>query len=191
MSNSNRFHGTKRAVFLDRDGTLNVEKDYLYRVEDCELIPGVGKAVRLLNEAGWLVVVVTNQSGVARGYYGEQEVTVLHHYMTQQLELAGGQIAGWYYCPHHPSGTEPYNQVCDCRKPLPGMLLRAARELDIDLTQSWMVGDKLADVEAGLAAGCRPVLVQTGYGHQEAAQVSSGVPVCADLLAAVELILTV
>lgn len=191
MSNSNGFRGTKRAVFLDRDGTLNVEKEYLYRVDECELIPGVGEALRRLNEAGWLVVVVSNQSGVARGYYGEQDVAVLHRHIEAELALCGCQVAGWYYCPHHPSGMEPYNQSCDCRKPLPGMLLQAARELDIDLSNSWMVGDKLVDVEAGIAAGCRPLLVRTGYGQQEEVRLPDGVPVCNDLTAAVGLILAV
>lgn len=191
MSNSNGFRGTKRAVFIDRDGTLNVEKDYLYRVEECELIPGVGEAICRLNDAGWLVVVVTNQSGVARGYYGEQEVERLHRHMAAELARNGGLVAGWYYCPHHPSGAEPYNKTCDCRKPLPGMLLQAADELAIDLSRSWMVGDKVADVQAGLAAGCRPVLVKTGYGRQEAEHLPAGVPVCDDLSEAASLILAV
>jgi D-glycero-D-manno-heptose 1,7-bisphosphate phosphatase len=191
LSNSNGFRGTKRAVFIDRDGTLNVEKDYLYRVDDCELIPGAVDAVRRLNEAGWLVVVVTNQSGVARGYYGEQEVASLHRHMADELAQGGGQVSGWYFCPHHPAGQEPYNRQCDCRKPLPGMLLQAARELEIDLSRSWMVGDKLVDVQAGQAAGCRAVLVRTGYGRQESAGLPDGVPVCDDLAAAVELILAV
>lgn len=191
MSNSNGFRGTKRAVFIDRDGTLNVEKDYLYRPDECELILGSAAAVRRLNEAGWLVVVVTNQSGVARGYYGEQEVASLHRHMAAELAQGGGQVAGWYYCPHHPSGLEPYNRQCDCRKPLPGMLLQAARELEIDLSRSWMVGDKLVDVQAGQAAGCRAVLVRTGYGRQESAGLPADVPVCDDLAAAVDLILAV
>ncbi len=191
MSNSNRFHGIKRAVFIDRDGTLNVEKEYLHRAEECELIPGAGQAIRLLNQAGWLVVVVTNQSGVARGYYREQDVVALHRHIDAELSRNGAQVAGWYYCPHHPSGVEPYNQSCTCRKPLPGMLLQAAGELAIDLSSSWMVGDKLADVEAGMAAGCRPIMVRTGYGQLASAQLPDGVPVCDDLAAAARLILAV
>ena len=155
------------------------------------LIPGAVGAVRRLNEAGWLVVVVTNQSGVARGYYGEQEVSLLHRHMADELARGGGQVAGWYYCPHHPSGQEPYNRQCDCRKPLPGMLLQAARELEIDLSRSWMVGDKLVDVQAGLAAGCRAVMVRTGYGQTESVDLPADLPVCDDLAAAVELILAV
>lgn len=191
LSNSNGFRGTKRAVFIDRDGTLNVEKDYLYRAEDCELIPGAVDAVRRLHEAGWLVVVVTNQSGVARGYYSEQDVAQLHRHMAAELASGGGQVAGWYYCPHHPAGNEPYNRQCHCRKPFPGMLLQAARELGIDLSRSWMIGDKLVDVQAGLAAGCRTILVRTGYGRQEASGAPADLPVCDDLAAAVELILAV
>lgn len=191
MSNSNGFRGTKRAVFIDRDGTLNVEKEYLFRIDECEFIPGVAGAVRRLNDADWLVVVVTNQSGVARGYYGEQDVAALHRHMAAELARQGARVDGWYYCPHHPTGNQPYNRQCDCRKPLPGMLVQAARELDIDLSRSWMVGDKLADIAAGQAAGCRPVLVRTGYGHQEAARLPAGVPVCDDLAAAVALILAV
>ncbi len=181
----------RRAVFLDRDGTLNLEKEYLYRPEECELVPGAAQAIRRLNEAGWLVVVVTNQSGVARGYYGEREVQLLHRHIAAELARGGGEVAGWYYCPHHPDGLPPYNRVCNCRKPLPGMLEQAARELEIDLGSSWMVGDKLVDLEAGLAAGCRPVLVRTGYGRLEAGRLPPGAPVCADLIAAVEMILAV
>ena len=191
MSNSNRFHGTKQAVFLDRDGTLNQEKDYLHRVDQCEFLPGALTAVQRLSEAGWLVVVVTNQSGVARGYYTEADVAVLHRHMATELSRQGGKVTGWYFCPHHPSGAAPYNLPCNCRKPLPGMLLQAARDLDIDLSHSWMVGDKLVDVEAGLAAGCRSILVRTGYGHQEAGNLPAGVPVCDDLAAAAELILAI
>mgnify|MGYP000926558517 CR=1 FL=1 len=191
MSNSNLFHTTKQAVFLDRDGTLNVEKEYLYRPEELEFIPGAVEAIKRLNHAGYLVVVVTNQSGVARGYYGEQEVHRLHRYIEQQLTQVGARIDAWYYCPHHPSGRPPYNLECSCRKPHAGMLKQAARELGIDLSRSWIVGDKLVDVEAGLTAGCRPVLVLTGHGSKECSQLSQDVPCCPDLRAAVELITAV
>ena len=191
MSNLNGFHTTKRAVFLDRDGTINVEKDYLYRVEEFEFVPGAAQAIRRLNEAGWLVVVVTNQSGVARGYYGEQEVQELHRHVDQELARSGARVDAWYYCPHHPAGRAPYSRECDCRKPLPGMLLAAAATYEIDLTASWMIGDKLADVEAAYAAGCRPILVRTGYGRTDALTVPEGTPVCDDLSAAVELVTAV
>jgi len=181
----------KPAVFLDRDGTINVERDYLYRPEDFCFIDGADTAIRQLNDAGFLVVVVTNQSGVARGYYREEDVDVLHAYLSQRLAEVGGHVDAYYYCPHHPrSGQPPYVQECDCRKGKPGMLLQAAREFDIDLARSWMVGDKKADVDAGLAAGCRPVLVRTGHGESECRNIDADlVPVCDDLSAAVAFIL--
>lgn len=191
MSNSKRFGGIKKAVFLDRDGTLNVEKDYLYRVEDFEFTRGAIEAIRLLNRAGLFVVVVTNQSGIARGYYSEEDLAVLHRHIDALLAAAGVRVDAWYYCPHHPEGREPYRQSCVCRKPLPGMLEQAARDHGIDLSRSWMVGDKLVDVEAALAAGCRPVLVRTGYGEGMQKHLPDGVPCCEDLLAAARLITTV
>ena len=191
MSNSNRFHDTKPAVFLDRDGTINVEKEYLYRIEEFEFTPGAVEAIRLLNQAGYLVVVVTNQSGVARGYYTEADVKTLHRHIDQVLISQGARVDAWYYCPHHEHGQPPYNQACDCRKPMPGMLLQAAADHAIDLTRSWMVGDKPADIEAGQAAGCRPVLVMTGYGAETAAISPADVSCCPDLLAAARLIAAV
>lgn len=173
------------AVFLDRDGTINVEKSYLYRAEEFEFIPGAPEAIRLLKEAGFLVVVVTNQSGIARGYYDEAAVHRLHRFVDGELARVGAAIDAYYLCPHHPQHG---SGECACRKPLPGMLLAAAGDLGIDLTRSFIVGDKLADVEAGLRAGCRPLLVKTGYGAVEAAQLPPGVPACADILAAARLI---
>lgn len=191
MSNSNRFHGTKPAVFLDRDGTINVEKDYLYRVDEFEFTPGAVEAIRLLNQAGYLVVVVTNQSGVGRGYYTEADVEVLHSHIDRVLVSQGAWVDAWYYCPHHEHAKPPYNQACDCRKPLPGMLLQAAADHAIDLTRSWMVGDKPVDIEAGKAAGCRPVLVMTGYGAETADSLPSEVPCYPDLLTAAQFIVAV
>ena len=181
MSNSNGFRQTKPAVFLDRDGTINVEKEYLYRPQDFEFTPRAIEAIRMLNQAGYLVVVVTNQSGVARGYYSEEAVRALHVHVAQLLAADGARVDGWYYCPHHPGGKAPYDLVCSCRKPLPGMLMAATEELGIDLGRSWMVGDKLADIEAGIAAGCRPILVLTGYGDQDQASVDDTVLRCTDL----------
>lgn len=172
----------RRAVFIDRDGTLNEESGYLHRAEDCRFIPGAIEAVALLNAAGFLVVVVTNQSGIARGYYTEADLETLHVYMAAELAAGGARIDGWYFCPHHPEFSAAAD--CACRKPLPGMLQHAAAELDIDLASSWMVGDKVADIEAGRAAGCTPILVLTGYGAAEAGAVDSMVAVCADLNAA-------
>lgn len=175
----------KRAVFIDRDGTINVEKEYLYRVDDFEFVPGAPQALRLLNDAGFLVVVVTNQSGVARGYYTEEDVGILHRHIAAELAKTGARVDAWYYCPHHPSGRGSYSLPCRCRKPLPGMLLEAARHHNIDLAESVMIGDRLADMEAGIAAGCRTILVRTGYGAADEARVSPGTMVCDDLLAGV------
>ena len=175
-----------RAVFIDRDGTINEEKEYLYRTDDFAFIPGAPQAIRRLNEAGFLVIVVTNQSGVARGYYTEEDVHLLHRHIASQLELFGARVDAWYYCPHHPTGRGSYALPCRCRKPLPGMLLEAARRFDIDLDASVMIGDKLVDVEAGTAAGCRPILVRTGYGSEEERRCRTGVEVFDDLQAAAE-----
>jgi len=178
----------KRAVFIDRDGTINVEKDYLYRIEECEFIPGVAEAIRLLNHAGYLVVVVSNQSGIARGYYTEEDVDALHRYMAGELAKQGAVIDAWYYCPHHPSGKGSYSLPCNCHKPLPGMLTTAARRHDIDLEASVMIGDKLVDIDAGKAASCRTMLVRTGYGREFEELVPPGTDVCDDLLAAARLL---
>jgi len=176
----------KRAVFIDRDGTINEEKEYLYRTDDFAFIPGAPQAIRRLNEAGFLVIIVTNQSGVARGYYTEEDVHLLHRHIAAQLEQSGARVDAWYYCPHHPSGRGSYALPCRCRKPLPGMLQEAAGRFDIDLEASVMIGDKLADVQAGTAAGCRPILVRTGYGAEEERRCPDGTEVFDDLLAAVE-----
>ncbi len=157
----------RRAVFLDRDGTINVEKDYLYRIEDFEFIPGAPEAIKRLKDAGFLVIVVTNQSGVARGYYTLEDVDRLHAYIQEKLADIGTSIDAFYVCPHHPTeGVGKYRADCDCRKGKPGMLLQAAEDFDIDLERSCMVGDKEADIEAGKSAGCRPQLVLTGYGRE-------------------------
>lgn len=179
----------RRAVFLDRDGTINIEKEYLYRINDFEFIEGVQEAIRLLNEAGIMVVVVTNQSGVARGYYTEEDVESLHRHIANELKISGAHIDAWLYCPHHPDGRGSYALPCDCRKPLPGMLNNAATRYNIDLENSTMIGDKLADIEAGKTAGCRTILVRTGYGAADEQYVDSQTVVCDDLLSAVNCLL--
>ena len=183
----------RRAVFLDRDGTINIEKDYLHRAEEFAFIPGAPEAIKRLKDAGFLVIVVTNQAGVARGYYDEQAVAALHEHIQQLLAEYGTRIDAFYHCPHHPTeGVGDYRVDCDCRKGSPGMLLQAAREHDIDLDRSFIVGDKSADVEAGIKAGCQPILVRTGYGSTEEPRVAKqfpGTTVCTDLAAAVEFIL--
>jgi D-glycero-D-manno-heptose 1,7-bisphosphate phosphatase len=166
------------AVFLDRDGTLNVEAGYVHRAEDWHWLPGVLPALARLRAGGFRLVVVTNQSGVFRGYYGEDQVRALHAAVAREAP-----IDAFYFCPHDPAGT------CPCRKPAPGMLLRAARDLDLDLARSWMVGDKLLDVQAGLAAGVRPVHVLTGHGPEHRASLPPGIPGVPDLAGAAHLIL--
>lgn len=187
---SERVKGTKRAVFLDRDGTINVETEYLNRVEDFALIPGAAAAIRRLNAAGFLVIVVTNQSGIGRGYYDEAALERLHRHMDLELARFGATVDAYYFCPHHPQhGIGAYGVECACRKPLPGMLLQAAADFPLDLPASFIIGDKLADVEAGLKAGCCPLLVRTGYGAADESRLPAGVTAYADLTAAVEGIL--
>lgn len=176
----------QRAVFLDRDGTINAEKEYLYQIADFEFVPGAVEAVRLLNQAGFIVIVVTNQSGVARGYYTEEDVENLHRHVAVELEKSGARIDAWLYCPHHPDGRGSYALPCNCRKPLPGMLKEAARRFDIDLETSVMIGDKLVDVMAGRAAGCQTILVRTGYGAEQECELPDSTAVFDNLLEAVK-----
>lgn len=183
-------HAVKRAVFLDRDGTINEEKDYLYQIDDCQFIPNAAEAIRRLNTAGFLVIVVTNQSGIGRGFYTEEMLAALHRHMEQTLTTAGAKVDGWYFCPHHPHhGIGSYRKKCSCRKPLPGMLRAAASDFSINLEASFLVGDKLADIEAGLSAGCRPLLVRTGYGLTEEKALPPGVLAYDDILAASQAII--
>jgi len=171
------------AVFIDRDGTLNEDVGYLNRIDRLVLFPWSGDAVRLLGRAGFKVVVVTNQAGVARGYLDEAFVAEAHRVLAERLAAAGGRVDGFYYCPHHPEAPPgPYRRDCECRKPKPGMLTRAAADLSIDLGRSVVVGDRWHDVEAGRAAGARTVLVKTGYGAFDAEHPRPGVE--ADLVAA-------
>ena len=155
----------EKAVFLDRDGTINIERNYLWRISDFVFLPGVPLALKKLQDAGFLLVVVTNQAGIARGYYDFSDVHLLHNHMEQLLQKYGVTLSGIYLCPHHPDGKKghPETKNCNCRKGKPGMLLQAAQDLSIDLSRSFMVGDKLSDLEAGHRAGCVPCLVTTGH----------------------------
>ena len=153
-----------RAVFLDRDGTVNEEVGYLSDLRRLRLIPGAGAAIRRLNEAGLKVVLVTNQSGVARGYFPESFVHDTHALLETMLREEGARLDGIYYCPHHPTaGNSLHTMACDCRKPGTGLIDRAARELDIDVKNSFTAGDKWSDIELGQRAGTRTVLVRTGF----------------------------
>ena len=158
----------EKIVFLDRDGTINEEVNYLHRTEDLKFLPGVPEALRLLKEAGFKLVVVTNQAGVARGYYTCADVEHLHAYMNEELKKYGAEIDAFYYCPHHPvHGIGPYKIQCQCRKPGTGMFEMAGGRFDVDKAHSFMVGDKLLDVEAGKNYGLTSILVGTGYGRDQ------------------------
>jgi D,D-heptose 1,7-bisphosphate phosphatase len=157
------------AVFLDRDGTLIEEVGYLDRLDRLQFYPYSIEAVRLLNRAGFAVVVVTNQAGIARGIVRESFVHDAHGIITDRLAAGGARVDAFYYCPHHPEGTVPeLRQACDCRKPAPGMLRRAAAELDLDLPRSFAIGDRVHDATAARAVGARGVLVRTGHGAPDA-----------------------
>ncbi|WP_319380101.1 D-glycero-beta-D-manno-heptose 1,7-bisphosphate 7-phosphatase [Thiomicrorhabdus sp.] len=148
------------ALFLDRDGVINVEKNYLYRIEDFEFIDGVFEVCRAFQSEGYLIVVVTNQAGIDRGYYSEADFETLTKWMLQRFSDEGIAISKVYHCPHHPD----FSGDCSCRKPMPGMLLRAAQELNIDLGKSIMVGDKGSDMLAAKNAGIeKRVLVRSGH----------------------------
>ena len=157
---------SRRAVFLDRDGTVLEEAGYLDRLERLVFFPFAIDAIRLLNRAGFAVVIITNQSGVGRGMYEEEFVHQAHGVVDERVTAGGGHIDGFYYCPHHPTAEiERYRKDCNCRKPGPGMLHAAAADLELDLSRSFAVGDKWTDVQAGLAAGAKGILVRTGYGR--------------------------
>ena len=146
----------RKAVFLDRDDTIAKDVPYCSRVEDFEILPSVPEGIRLLNEHGFIVVVITNQSGIARGYLTEQTLSQIHEKMHRELGRWDAHVDAIYHCPHHP------DDGCECRKPKPTLLLRAAKDIGIDLHLSYMVGDDAKDIAAGRSAGCKTVLVTTG-----------------------------
>lgn len=183
------------AVFIDRDGTLTEEVGYVNHPSRLKLLPRSAAGVRRLNEAGIAAVVVTNQAGIARGYFSPDVMNATHQQLTEQLKDAGAHLDGLYVCPHHPTeGAPPFRVDCDCRKPKPGLLLRAAAELDLDLGLSSVVGDKASDLAAAKHVGASPILVLTGYGlgEWEYRRMHFPVPpdhVASDLLDAVEWVL--
>ncbi len=159
---------TNRAIFLDRDGTLNEEVGHIVAPEQFRLFNFAPEAVRLINESGWRALVVTNQSGVARGHFTEEFLAEIHRLMDGSLRRKGARLDAFYYCPHHPDfGEPPYRLDCGCRKPRPGLMERAARDFDLDLTGCFVVGDRYRDVEMGYAVGARSVMVKTGFGREE------------------------
>jgi len=187
---------SRAAIFLDRDGTICEEVGYVNHLSRSRLLPGSLEAIRLINQAGLLAVVTTNQSGVARGYFSEDLVEAVHAQLLSAVSSGGARLDAIYHCPHHPSeGSPPWRAACDCRKPKPGMILRAAREHGIDLAGSYVVGDSVVDIEAGAAAGLPGVLVLTGYGrglveHQKHRFKTEPAHTAEDLLGAVRFILS-
>ncbi len=155
----------KRAIFLDRDGVINEDVNYLSASDQLQLIPGAAAAIARLNNAGLPVIVITNQAGVARGYYPEAQIEVVHMALSYRLAQAGAYIDRYYYCPHHPAeGLPPYRVDCNCRKPKPGLLLQAAEDFDLDLKHCFVIGDNHSDIALSQSTGCRTVLVLTGHG---------------------------
>ena len=180
------------AVFLDRDGVINEEVHYLSRIEDLKLIPGSARAIARLNDAGIPVIVVTNQSGVARSFLTEDQLCDIHQEMIAMLARENASLQGIYYCPFHKDGDGEYRRESPYRKPKPGMLLAAAAEFAISLTDSVMVGDRINDLRAGHAAGTRTIMVRTGHGAKEAAlpDATKADVIVDDLAAAVDYIFT-
>lgn len=164
----------RKAIFIDRDGTINEEVGYITDPSQVRVYDFAVDAIRSINEAGFLAIAVTNQAGIARGVFTEDFLSEIHLLINDTLRSGGARLDAIYFCPHHPrDGGQPYRIECDCRKPLPGMLLRAAEDFNIDLAGSYMIGDRYRDVEAGHRAGARSVMVRTGYGEAELATEST------------------
>lgn len=180
------------AVFLDRDGTMIKEAGYLSRLEDVQWFPGTKDAIRLLNRAGYLVIVITNQGGIALGKFDDAFVRMVHGTMDAELAQSGAHVDGWYYCPHHPNGVIPeLSGPCACRKPGHAMIINACADFEIDVARSWVIGDRERDVAMAPAVGARGILVRTGYGDEEAARaLPPGTLVVANLNEAVAEVLT-
>ncbi|MFC1559863.1 D-glycero-beta-D-manno-heptose 1,7-bisphosphate 7-phosphatase [Candidatus Margulisiibacteriota bacterium] len=157
-----------KAVFLDRDGTINEDTGYLSHPSELKMIPKSAEAIRHLNEAGFKVFTISNQSGVARGYFSEDMLQSIDKKLQKEVLKGGGYIDGIYYCPHHPEhGVHPYKMQCECRKPHNGLIKKAAKKFDIDLGHSYMIGDKLTDIQTGKKSGMKTALVLTGRGKKE------------------------
>lgn len=155
-----------RGVFLDRDGTINVEVNFLRSPGELMLIPGAARAIRRLNDAGFPVCMISNQSGIARGFLTEEDLGPIHEKLREELSREGAHLDALYYCPHHPTaGIPPYNIACECRKPKTGMLHQGAKEFGLSLASCHVVGDRIVDVQVGHAVGAATSLVLTGYGR--------------------------
>ena len=150
-----------RAIFLDRDGVIVKDNGYVHKIEDLYIIDGAVEAIKNLNSAGFLVIVISNQAGIARGYFREEDAEKFNNEIIKRLKQLGAYINAVYFCPHHPTEgkIKKYSIVCDCRKPAPGMILKAAKDHKIDLRYSWMIGDRNSDIEAGKNAGCNTLMI--------------------------------
>ena len=153
-----------KAVFLDRDGTINIEKNYLYEIDKFEFIEGVPEAIKILNDKGYLVIVVTNQAGIGRGYYTEEDMHKLHKHIDKELEKYNAHIDAYYFCPHHPEhGIGKYRVDCECRKPRDGMLRKALEDYNINAHNSYVIGDKVGDAYSGAGLGIKGIIVESGH----------------------------
>ena len=157
----------EKYIFLDRDGTINVEKHYLHKIEDFEYENGVLEALEGLQKLGYKFIIVTNQAGIAKGYYTESDYLILEEFIENDLREKGIIIQKTYHCPHHPQGKIPYNVNCECRKPKTGMFIKAIEEFNIDIENSYMVGDRFTDLKPADELGIYPVLIKTGYGEDQ------------------------
>lgn len=185
----------KKAVFLDRDGTINIEKNYLYKISDFEFLPGVIEALRMLQEAGFLLIIITNQSGIARGYYTEDDYYILNNWMLETLRTQRVEISAVYYCPHHPNAAvEKYRIDCDCRKPKLGMYERAINDFNLDTGASFSIGDKIRDCSICRTTACRGFLIDKNEKPEVIEAVKNGeyerVKYADDLFAAAQKILS-
>ncbi|HPZ07140.1 MAG TPA: D-glycero-beta-D-manno-heptose 1,7-bisphosphate 7-phosphatase [Candidatus Eremiobacteraeota bacterium] len=171
-----------KAVFLDRDGTINPDKNYLYRIEDWEFIPGSVEGMKLLFDKDYKLVIVTNQAGIGKGYYRKEDMEKLHNYVISLLKEKNIEIAGIYFCPHDPA------ENCNCRKPGTAMTEQSIRELNINISESYCVGDKTCDIKMGKDTGCKTILVKTGKGGQDGEYKVEPDFIVEDLLEAAKLI---
>lgn len=175
----------KPAIFLDRDGTINEDRGYLGDPNQVVILAGVAEALTLLKEQGWPLVVISNQSGIGRGYYRREDLNAVQEKIEAALKTHGIIFNGTYFCPHDPK------EKCGCRKPQPGLILQAAAEMDLDLKRSWMIGDKISDIEAGERAGCYPILINMNQNPNSHQEIPAGVVFLPDLLSAARYIVDV
>ncbi len=174
----------KPVVFLDRDGTINYDAGYINHVDNFIIYPYAAQAIRMLNEKGFLVIIITNQSGLARGFFNENTLEEIHSYMISQLRKKGAEIDGIYFCPHDPNAKiEKYKSVCSCRKPETGLVDQALKDFNIDKNNMYFIGDKHSDIMAGYTSGCKTIMVKTGYGKGDLIHKSKSWKVKPDMVA--------